>query len=72
MFVPKDVLPHLEKVLGEIAGGNPARFLPRITPLEMVQPWRYGSWNRRSEGDKPDVPYQYSEQRPYMFVCIAR
>jgi hypothetical protein len=59
LFVPKDVLPRLEKVLGEIDGGNPPRFFPRITPLEMVQPWRYCSWNRRSEGDKPDVPDQY-------------
>ena len=27
---------------------------PRITPLEMVQPWNYRSWNRKGEQQKPD------------------
>lgn len=29
--------------------------LPRITTLEMVQPWRYRSWDRQGERDKTDL-----------------
>jgi len=30
--------------------------VPRITPLESVQPWEYRSWNHRdSETKKPEV-----------------
>ena len=55
LFVPEPLIPSLLKkmtVLGD--GGGPA-FTPRITPLEMVQPWRYRSWNRVGEADKPEL-----------------
>lgn len=28
---------------------------PKITTLEMVPPWKYQSWNRVGELDKPDI-----------------
>jgi hypothetical protein len=46
LFVPESRVPLLEQRLGEIANGQPLHFLPKITHLEMVQPWRYASWNR--------------------------
>lgn len=29
--------------------------VPRITPLEMVMPWHYTSWNRHGEKEKPAI-----------------
>ena len=30
-------------------------FDPPITPLEMIQPWKYSSWNRVGEHPKPEI-----------------
>ena len=29
--------------------------VPRITPLEMTQPWQHNGWNRHGEAPKPDT-----------------
>jgi hypothetical protein len=39
--------------LEQIRAAEPLKYIPRITPLEMVQPWKYKSWNRIGEADKP-------------------
>lgn len=52
-FVPEHLVPVLLKRLDQIAAGGPLAYVPRITPLEMVQPWRYRSWNRHGEAEKP-------------------
>jgi hypothetical protein len=48
LFVPKDRVSLLEKRLLEIANGQPSKFIPKITHLEEVQPWRY-PWIRNCE-----------------------
>jgi hypothetical protein len=48
-------LDFLLKALGHIGKGEALKFTPRITTLEMVQPWRYASWNRVGEKAKPVV-----------------
>jgi hypothetical protein len=53
LFVPEDRLPQLCKVLGST--GAEGHFVPRVTTLEMVQPWRYRSWDRVGEAPKPDA-----------------
>lgn len=56
LFVPEDLVP---KVVAKLNQFNvPAvreRQLPepRVTTLEMVLPWKYRSWNRNGEGEKP-------------------
>ena len=56
LFVPKDLVPLLLKRFEQISGtGRPLKFTPLITTLEMVQPWRYRSWNRIGEEPKPAV-----------------
>jgi hypothetical protein len=55
LFVPEQFVPLLVKRFNEISAGQALKFHPRITPLEMIQPWRYQSWNRVSELQKPDV-----------------
>jgi hypothetical protein len=52
-FVPEKLIPLLLKRLEQIASGAALSFVPRITPLEMVQPWQYRSWNRVGEARKP-------------------
>jgi hypothetical protein len=54
LFVPEEYVPVLLRRLDEIRAGEPLRFLPRITTLEMIQPWRFQSWNRTGEREKPD------------------
>ena len=49
LFVPESHVPLLEQRLGEITSGQPPHFVPKITHLEMVQPWRYASWNRKPD-----------------------
>jgi|ERR1035438_8066238 hypothetical protein len=49
LFVPEGRVPLLEQRLGRIANGQPLKFDPKITHLEMVQPWRYPSWNREPD-----------------------
>jgi hypothetical protein len=54
LFVPEDRVPLLKQRLDQM---QPLHFVPKITTLEMVQPWRYPSWNRKpdSEGDHIDA-----------------
>ena len=49
MFVLK-LLTFLKRIEAE----RPLIFNLRITLLEMAQPWRYRSWNRKGEEQKPD------------------
>lgn len=51
LFVPEDgdCLNILRKKLEQMRNGQPLAFTPRITPLEMVQPWRYCNWDRKGE-----------------------
>jgi hypothetical protein len=57
LFVPETLLPTLLKRIEQIATVEiPLRFKPRITTLEMVQPWRYRSWNRVGEAEKTQIP----------------
>ena len=53
LFVPEELVLLLLKRLDQIGEQTPLRFVPRITTLEMVQPWRYNSWNRIGEAAKP-------------------
>ena len=53
LFVPEQSIPRLLNRLADIRPSDDALFTPRITPLEMVQPWRYRSWNRDGEAEKP-------------------
>jgi hypothetical protein len=55
LFVPEQLVPMLTRRLEEISAGQPLKFSPRITPLEMIQPWQYQSWNRVGELPKPVV-----------------
>ena len=53
LFVPEQLVPLLLKRVSQVAEGAAPSFVPRITTLEMVQPWRYRSWNRVGEAEKP-------------------
>jgi hypothetical protein len=53
LFVPEYLVPLLLRRMGQIASVETLRFTPRITTLEMVQPWRYRSWHRIGESQKP-------------------
>jgi hypothetical protein len=53
LFVPEQSVPLLLKRLDAIAESGSRRFIPRITPLEMTQPWRFRSWSRIGELEKP-------------------
>jgi hypothetical protein len=54
LFVPERLVGVLLRRLEKIGGADGmAVVAPRITPLEMVQPWRYSSWNRIGEETKP-------------------
>lgn len=56
LFVPEEYLEVLLRRLRKIQGlRNTLSFRPRITTLEMTQPWRYRSWNRQGEADKPEI-----------------
>ena len=52
LFVPEEKLPTLLRRYDKAMNGAPA-FCPLVTPLEMVQPWRYRSWRREGELEKP-------------------
>jgi hypothetical protein len=56
LFVPEHLIPRLLSKLEQLGviGAN-GKFIPLITPLEMVQPWRYRSWNRVGEGEKLSI-----------------
>lgn len=49
LFVPKECGKKLLKELEKIGDGQTLGFRPRITTLEMVQPWMYCSYNRVGE-----------------------
>jgi hypothetical protein len=49
-FVPEGSVSLLLKRVGHYN-----LFTARITPLEMVQPWKYRSWNRKGEAEKPSA-----------------
>jgi hypothetical protein len=54
LFVPESHLPTLLRHIAAIREtSQPSVFVPLVTTLEMVQPWRYRSWNRVGEGEKP-------------------
>jgi hypothetical protein len=57
IFVPEALVTALVKRLGQITGSveSLAFGAPRVTPLEMAQPWRYRSWDRVGEAPKPDT-----------------
>lgn len=60
LFVPEALVPLLHQRLTIIGGQPGLAFKPRVTPLEMVLPWRYRSWNRPGESAKPDtIPSDY-------------
>ena len=54
LFVPEGQLSKLVAYFDRIRAERALDFCPRVTPLEMVQPWRYRSWNRKGEEQKPD------------------
>lgn len=56
-FVPEanDGTKRLIKALKEIEGERKLVFSPKVTTLEMVQPWNYCSWNRKGEHPKPEL-----------------
>jgi hypothetical protein len=55
LFVPEHLVSLLLRRLDEIRDGQRPKFSPRVTSLEMIQPWKYQSWNRIGEMTKPDV-----------------
>ena len=54
LFIPAASVSKIEKNLPK-----DAPFRPRVTTLEMVQPWNYRSWNRSGEKEKLDVPDKF-------------
>lgn len=54
LFVPEGDK-HLKALLRAFKTMETLNFKPVITPLDMVQPWKY-PWNRNGEADKPNVP----------------
>jgi len=53
LFVPEKLLPLLLRRMGQATSAGTPHFIPRITTLEMVQPWQYRSWHRIGETEKP-------------------
>jgi hypothetical protein len=54
LFVPEKLIADLHRGLAPLIGGPEPRLpVPRITTLEMTQPWRFWSWNRKGEAPKP-------------------
>jgi hypothetical protein len=45
--------PLVPKRFDQIRGAEALKYAPRITTLEMVQPWNYKAWNRIGEDAKP-------------------
>jgi hypothetical protein len=40
LFIPQGLAPLLDKPLAKMANGLPARFIPKVTHLELIPPWR--------------------------------
>jgi hypothetical protein len=58
LFIPDDSIPRVVKKIDGVRFANPGvAFFPDpiITPLEMVQPWKYNSLARQGEKSKPDT-----------------
>lgn len=55
LFVPGEMVPLLLRQLDQFQSGQQLNFTPRITPLEMVQPWCYRNFGRTGEGAKPSI-----------------
>jgi hypothetical protein len=53
LFIPEELVPVVLRRLEQIRGAEALKFVPRITPLEMVLPWKYKSWSRIGEAKKP-------------------
>ena len=60
LFIPEAAVPNLVKYVEELVSPDTKLMpYPKITTLEMVQPWNYPSWNRGSEAEKPEsIPAQ--------------
>lgn len=60
LFVPEEQVEWIVQRVRKLqrdAGSGEQLPEPRITPLELVQPWKYKSWNREGEQAKsPAVP----------------
>lgn len=56
LFIPLDLVETLVRNLDDAVGPDGMLTLrPRITNLELVQPWRYRSWDHRDNpGEKPN------------------
>ncbi len=56
LFIPEESIPvfvrRYEQM--EALAGTPRLPTPLVTTLEMVQPWRYRSWDRGGECNKPN------------------
>ena len=56
IFVPEALVPILLRKLSKIDfSSENAMPMPRVTTMEMVQPWNYRAWNRVGEKEKPHV-----------------
>jgi len=55
IFVPEHLISLLLRRLDQLGGLAGLKFKPRLTTLEMVQPWRYRSWDRQGEDAKPEA-----------------
>ena len=54
VFTPEDLVPKLISKIKKLPP-NSEMPPPKITTLEMVQPWKYQSWSRLGELEKPDA-----------------
>lgn len=55
LFVPEHLVPLLLQRFEELSGGGALKLRPLITTLEMIQPWRFQSWNWIGEKAKPSI-----------------
>jgi hypothetical protein len=53
LFIPEDLVALVLERLEQIRGAEALNYVPRITTLEMVQPWKYNPFNRIGEAAKP-------------------
>jgi hypothetical protein len=54
IFVPEERVPKLLKGISALINDTEQPLpTPRITTMEMVQPWQYKTWNRNGENPKP-------------------
>ena len=45
LFIPQHLQPRLADILQHAEKAGPLNFVPRVTHLEDVQPWKYQSWS---------------------------